>query len=211
MPDQPDIAPKIAPDRPLVILDVDEVLALFFQGFGRFVAQRGYELRCERFALFGNLYAAGGKQPVGMEIGRPLFNAFFLEGGDLMDHAPGAPESLAALSQAASVVILSNAPAHGRDERLRWLQRCAMDYPLIINEGPKGPVVAALAARTSRPAVFVDDIVSHLDSCLIDAPRVTRFQTVADPALRSLAPSRPEHRRIDGWDELLPAIQAAIR
>jgi hypothetical protein len=200
----------IAADRPLVIVDVDEVLALFFQGFGRFVEQHGFELRADRFALFGNLFRPGGTEAIELATGRWLFDEFFRSGADLIDPAPFAPESLAELSESAQLVILSNAPAHGRDERVRWLARHGMAYPLIINEGPKGPAIARMAAQTARPTAFVDDIVSHLDSCLEADPRVKRFQTIADPRLRSMAPSKPDHRRIDGWDQLLPAIKAAI-
>jgi hypothetical protein len=139
-----------------------------------------------------------------------LFDEFFRSGGELIDPSPGAPQALAALAEQASIVILTNAPAHGREERLRWLVRHGMDYPMIINEGPKGPAIAALAAQTAGPAAFVDDIVYHLDSCAVAAPAVHRFQTVADERLRILAPTKPEHRRIDGWDLLRPAIEGAI-
>ena len=114
------------------------------------------------------------------------------------------------LAGQAQVVILTNAPEHGREERARWLTRHGMDYPMLVNTGPKGPVIAELVAQTRAPAVFVDDILSHLDSCAVAAPRVARFQTVADLLLRPLAPTSPEHTRIDGWDALLPAIQAKI-
>jgi hypothetical protein len=201
---------QIPGNRPLVVLDVDEVLALFFQGFGRFVAQHGYELRCDRFALFSNIFAPGGTEHLEIATGRALFDEFFRTGADLMDPAPGAPESLARLAETAEVMILTNAPSHGRDERARWLVRHGMDYPFVINAGPKGPAIARLAMRTRGPVVFVDDLVHHLDSCAEAAPHVRRFQTVADEALRPLAPSKPEHRRIDGWADLLPAIEAAI-
>jgi len=200
----------IAPDRALIVVDVDEVLALFYQGFGRFIAGHGYELRSDKFALFSNIFQPGATEHLEIETGRALFDEFFRSGADLIDPAPAAPESLAALAKSATVVILTNAPEHGRDERSRWLKRHGMDYPMIINEGPKGPAIAAMADQTLFPAVFVDDIVSHLDSCALAAPRVRRFQTVADPILRPLAPSKPEHRRIDGWTNLLPAIQAEL-
>jgi hypothetical protein len=204
----PDLA--IASDRALIIVDVDEVLALFYQGFGRFIARHGYELRSDKFALFSNIFQPGATEHLEIETGRALFDEFFRSGSDLIDPSPGAPEALAALAAAASVVILTNAPAHGRDERRRWLQRHDMNYPMIINEGPKGPAIAAMASQTEGRVVFVDDIVSHLDSCAVSAPRVHRFQTVADPILRPLAPSKPEHPRIDGWINLLPAIQAEL-
>ena len=186
------------------------MLALFYQGFGRFVAQHGYELRCDKFALFSNIFTPGATKHLEIETGRKLFDEFFRSGADLMDPAPGAPEALATIAQAADVMILTNAPSHGRDERARWLVRHGMDYPFVINDGPKGPAVARLAMRTRGPVVFVDDLVHHLDSCARAAPHVRRFQTVADEALRPLAPSNPSHKRIDGWDALLPAIEAVI-
>ena len=201
---------SLAADRPLIVVDVDEVLALFYQGFGRFVAGRGYELRCEKFALFTNLFVPGATQHLEIETGRALFDEFFLSGAELIDPAPGAAAALAALAGEAQVVILTNAPEHGRAERLRWLKRHGMDYPMLVNAGPKGPVIAELAGRTHAPAVFVDDILGHLDSCAEAAPRVARFQTVADLLLRPLAPTKPEHTRIDGWDALLAAIQEKI-
>jgi hypothetical protein len=200
----------IAADRALIVVDVDEVLALFYQGFGRFVAGHGYELRSDKFALFSNIFQPGASEHLEIESGRALFDEFFRSGADLIDPAPHAPEALALLAREATVVILTNAPAHGRDERSRWLNRHGMNYPMIINEGPKGPAIANLAGQTSGQAVFVDDIVSHLDSCAAAAPRVRRFQTVADPVLRPLAPTKPEHTRIDGWPDLLAAIQTAL-
>jgi hypothetical protein len=45
---------------PLVIVDVDEVLAQFMRGFGTFVERHGFELRVDRFALFQNLTLVPG-------------------------------------------------------------------------------------------------------------------------------------------------------
>jgi hypothetical protein len=125
--------------------------------------------------------------------------------------APGAREGLARLAADASVVILTNAPAHGREPRARWLANNGFPYPLILNSGLKGPVVAALAARTTRPAAFIDDLLPNLESVAEAAPGVLRYQLVADERLRPLAPNAPErHRRIDDWDRLTEEIAAAL-
>jgi hypothetical protein len=50
--------------RPLFLIDVDEVLGLFVQAFGRFAELRGMELRVDGYALFRNLYRLGGAEPV---------------------------------------------------------------------------------------------------------------------------------------------------
>ncbi|MCA6241690.1 MAG: hypothetical protein IM667_13720, partial [Phenylobacterium sp.] len=46
----------VSGQRPLIIVDVDEVLGLFMEGFARYLATRGFEMRFDRFALFQNIY-----------------------------------------------------------------------------------------------------------------------------------------------------------
>jgi hypothetical protein len=193
--------------RPLLIVDVDEVLGLFIHGFGRFVTTRGYEFRLDRYALFQNIYQPGAAEHLDLESGRVLFDDFFRFACDEMEPAVGAAEALAALAENATIVALTNAPDHARQPRTRWMARHAMDYPLLINSGAKGSAVAALAARTQGPVAFVDDLLFNLDSVAEVAPDVHRFQMVADERLRTLAPAAPDrHPRIDDW----PALQAEI-
>ena len=191
------------PTRGLAIIDVDEVLALFVQGFDRYLRTRGYEWRLQSFALFPNIYADGGADPVEIALGRSLFADFFALGCGGLEPAPGAAEGLATLATAAQVVILTNAPESARALRSQWLKNHNMDYPMIISEGLKGRPVATLAARVKGPVIFVDDLLPNLDSVAEAAPHVTRFQMVADPALRKFAPTRPEkHPLITEWAEL---------
>jgi hypothetical protein len=214
------VAPSRAPDlaalgldlaRPLLIVDVDEVLGLFMQGFGRFLEARGYEMRIDRYALFQNIFRPGATEHVDLAEGRVLFDDFFRFGCGDIEPAPGGVQALADLSRRAGVVILTNAPGQGRLARARWLGRQGLDYPLILNTGPKGPLAAALARQTSGPSVFIDDLLPNLDSVAESAPAVTRFQMVADPRLRLFAPSAPErHTRIDDWPELKDAVARAI-
>ncbi len=197
----------IDPAMPLLIADVDEVLGLFMHGFGRFLATRGYEFRMDRFALFQNIFARGAREHLDLAAGQALFDDFFRFACDDMEPAPGAVEALAELSKGAGIVALTNAPDHAREPRTRWMARHGMDYPLLINSGPKGPAVAALAARTRGPVAFVDDLLGNLDSVAEAAPTVHRFQMVADPGLRRIAPAAPDrHPRIDDW----PALRVEI-
>ena len=199
---------EIDPEKPLLIVDVDEVLALFMHGFGRFVATRGYEMRVDRFALFQNIYRLGESECIDLATGRTLFDDFFRFAAEDIDPAPDAAHSLRKLRQAGvTIVILTNAPPHAREPRARWLVKHGMDYPLIINEGAKGGPVAALAAQTRKPVAFVDDLLGNLESAAEAAPRVHRFQLVADERLRPIAPTAPErHTRIDRWPKLREAL-----
>ena len=201
----------VRPDTPLVIVDVDEVLARFMHGFGTFIARHGFELRFDRYALFQNIYRPGETEHLDLIAGRALFDDFFRDGAEDLLPATGAADALADLSTRADIVILTNAPEHGRQARGRWLKTHGFDYPLVINSGPKGPSAAYLSERTASPSVFIDDLLPQLDSVAQSAPWVTRFQMVADERLRPLAPSDPErHTRIDLWSDLKPAIERKL-
>ncbi len=203
---------RIAPDRPLVIVDVDEVIGLFMRGFETFLGGHGLEMRIERFALFQNIYRPGATSHLDVGEGRRLFDAFFACDPQEMDVAPGAVEALATLARQASIVILTNAPPSSRPARARWLIDNHLPYPLVVGAGPKGRAVAAMAARTAHPVAFVDDLLPNLDSVRFEAPKVHRFQSVADERLRPLAPVAPDrHPRIDDWPDLAAAIGQALR
>ncbi|THD65068.1 MAG: hypothetical protein E8A49_00160 [Phenylobacterium sp.] len=200
----------LSPERPLVIVDVDEVLGLFMAGFGAFVAECGYELRFERFALFQNLYRPGAREPVDIAVGRELFNDFFAIGCGELEPAPGAVEALRRLKPHAEILILSNAPASAERLRGDWLKKHGLPHALILSSGPKGPITAALTAQSRGKSAFVDDLLPNLDSVAEHSPRTATFQHVADPRLRPLAPRSDKHPRIDDWRDLGEAIAAAI-
>jgi hypothetical protein len=201
----------VDPAAPMLILDVDEVLAMFMLGFERFVGRHGLEMRITRFALFENLYRPGEPDPVDLALGRTLFDAFFDTDGDDIDPAVGACLAVERLSRDATVIILTNAPDKSRQARGRWLAKHGFPYPLIINSGPKGAAVAALSARTHAPVAFVDDLLPNLNSVAERAPGVHRFQMVADERLRPLAyADAARHRRIDHWPALGEAIGDAL-
>jgi hypothetical protein len=201
----------ISLERPLVIVDVDEVLGLFMKGFGVFLAERGFDFRIDRFALFQNIYPQGAAEHLDLESGRKLFDDFFATRCAEIEPAPGAVEALERLHRRAEILILSNAPPQAERARGEWLQRHGLPHPLILGSGLKGPMTAALVAQTPQRTAFVDDLLPNLDSVAQHAPQTATFQHVADERLRPLAPSAPErHPRIDDWAELAAAIEAAV-
>lgn len=197
--------------RPLVLVDVDEVLGLFMQGFGDFLASRGLEFRIDRFALFQNIYEPGAAEHLDLAKGQALFNDFFRTHCHEIEPAPGAIAGLNRLARGAEILILSNAPAEAERLRAHWLERHGLPHPLILNVGPKGPIAAGLVGQTPHPTAFVDDLLPNLDSVAEHAPATATFQHVADTRLQPLAPRSERHPRIDDWAELAEAIEAAIR
>jgi hypothetical protein len=201
----------LSPDRPLVLVDVDEVLGLFMRGFGDFLAQRGLEMRIERFALFQNIFRPGAAEHLDIAEGRRLFDEFFGGHCHKIEPAPGAVAALERLAGPAEILILSNAPAEAERLRTAWLRKHGLKHPLVLNSGPKGPVAAGLVCQTAHRTAFVDDLIPNLDSVAEHAPGTATFQHVADLRLRPLAPRSERHPRIDDWAELADAIEAAIR
>jgi hypothetical protein len=201
----------LSPDRPLVLVDVDEVLGLFMQGFGAFLSGHGLEMRIDRFALFQNIYRPGAAEHLEIAEGRRLFDAFFGDHCHEIEPAPGAVAALNRLAAHAEILILSNAPAPAERLRTQWLRKHGMPHPLILNSGPKGPIAAGLTAQTRQPTAFVDDLLPNLDSVADHSPATATFQHVADLRLRPFAPRSERHPRIDDWAELGEAIEAAVR
>jgi hypothetical protein len=208
----PEIADlRLDPARPLVLVDVDEVLAMFMRGFERFLGGHGLEVRLNRFAIFQNIFLPGADTHLDLDEGRRLFNLFFEKDVEDIDPAPGAREALDRLARHASIVILTNAPPQARAPRARWLVKHGFDHPFVINTGPKGPAVAAISALTTGKAAFIDDLLPNLDSVTMSAPAVATLQMVADLRLRPLAYQAPDrHPRHDDWTDMGPAIAAAI-
>lgn len=197
-------------DRPLVVVDVDEVLGLFMKGFGDFLARRELELRIERYALFQNIFRPGAAEPLGEAEGKLLLDAFFGAHCAEMEPAPGAVAALNRLGRRAGIVILSNAPPQAEALRAGWLRTHGLPHPLILNRGPKGPITASLARQSRSRSAFIDDLLSNLDSVAEHAPQTATFQHVADERLRALAPRSERHHRIDDWRLLGEAVEQAI-
>lgn len=196
--------------RPLLICDADEVLVRFAATFTAFCEHLGLTLRLDSFALFGNLRHGDGSLVSNDEIGA-LITRFFEERVEACPPLPGAVEALADLADIAEIVVLTNVPDAQRARRERAFAAHGMPYPVIANQGLKGPAVRDLAAGRQRPVVFVDDVPQHHESVFAHAPQVHRLHMVGDPMLRDLLDDAVHaHQRIDSWDEALPLVRARL-
>ena len=199
--------------RALVICDCDEVLLHFALPFRDYLAaQHDMDLKFESFSLAGSIRRRSCGSPIGQAELEPLLDGFFDSHLDTQYPAAGAVEALAALSADADIVVLTNVQDMVRTRRGTELARHGMPYPVICNQGPKGPAVAALIAeRAPRRAVFVDDLPHHHGSVARHAPDVHRIHMVADPALRALIPpADAAHARIDDWPTALEHIRGVL-
>jgi hypothetical protein len=167
----------VDPDRPLIVVDVDEVLGLFMRGFEVFVGGHGLEMRIDRFALFQNLYRPGEATHVDVSHGRRLFDAFFACDPHRMDVAPGAASALAGLADRATIVILSNAPEVCRATRAptAFVDDLLPNLDSVEAEAPHVHRFQSVADERLRPfAPSAPDRHPRFDTWVDLAPAIAR-------------------------------------
>ena len=215
MSEDPETARQIAElstdTRPLLVLDVDEVLIEFVRPFVRFLDGRGIELRLETFRLYGSAIERSTGKPLEDERVATLLEAFFQAQAEWQTVADGAAEAVAALAGGAEVVMLTAMPHRHRAIRRAHLDRLGFPYPLLTTEAAKGPAIRQLRGAAGRPVAFVDDIPNNLASVRTAVTDAHLFHLMATPSLRRLLPPLEEGIvAVDDWRLASPKISRAL-
>src|ERR1700743_3617311 len=180
-------AARLTPGRPLLIVDADEVILRFVDGFDRFLRGGGLYLDLSSYRLHGNVKRLDDGTPL-LDVEVTALLDEFRRDLDSLEIVEGARETLAALAPRLEVVVLTNISPAQAGPRLRNLTTLGLDLPLVANSGLKGPAVKALAARAGRPAFFVDDIPQNLASAAESSPEIWRIHLIGDARLKRLLP-----------------------
>ncbi len=196
--------------RPLIIVDADEVLLRFVDGFDRFLNERGLYLDLGTYRLHGNVKRRGDDVVV-LDVEVTALLEEFRRDLDALEPVDGAREVLLELSARADVVVLSNiSPLQARARR-RNLDALGLAFPLVCNTGPKGAAAGALGAKAGRPVFFVDDIPQHLVSVQEAIPHVLLIHLVGDLRLKPILPPCPQaHLRADSWEDAARFMRAHL-
>lgn len=166
--------------RPLVVCDVDEVVLHFLRDFEDFLGGNDLWLDPASFALNGNVRRREGGEPVSTaELGE-LIMRFFAERTRHMQPVAGAHEALTSIADAAQVVLLSNIPEAYQDDRAANLADHGFNFPLVVNRGPKGPAVKAMADGHRASVVFIDDVPSYIASVAEHCPAANLVHFLQD-------------------------------
>ena len=192
---------RLKAGRPLLIVDADEVLLQFVEGFDRFLDRQGLFLDLTAYRLHGNVKRRDDLTPI-LDVEVTALLDDFRRDLDWLEHVEGARDSLNALSRQLDIVVLTNISPAQADARRRNLEGFGLDLPVVANSGLKGESVKALAARAGRPSFFVDDIPHNLASAAQHAPDVTRIHLIGDERLKPLLPAaETAHYRAEGWKD----------
>lgn len=197
--------------RPLAIVDVDEVVLRFVPHLEAFIGAQGYRLDVVSFGITGNVSRLGSCRAVPAPEVAALIAGFFAAHVGDQEPVPGAAAALARLATRLDVVLLSNVPAEHGARRAARLADLGLPHPLVVNDGPKGPAVAHLARRISRPIFFVDDGPQNLASVRDAAVEAHLVHFVDDPRYFRLAPDVPgTWLKSRDWAEVATRIEAAL-
>ncbi len=203
-------AAGVEPGRPLVAVDADEVLVHFAEHFGEHCAARGIRFSLVEYRLDTALRHADGR-PLDREEIAPLIWEFIETETRDQRAIDGAADGLATLAREAQVVVLTNAPAKMRADRIANLADLGMPYPVVMNEGGKGRALRWLAERAAAPVAFVDDSVDQHGSAARHAPDVLRVHMVAPEILRPIVGQAPgAMARVHDWAAATDALRRAF-
>ncbi|MEI9427537.1 hypothetical protein [Mesorhizobium sp. Cs1299R1N3] len=215
MSDDPETARQIeelaADDRPLLVLDVDDVVLEFIRPFPHFLKARGYGLTLASFRLTGNIAETASGRLIEQPEVMALLGDFFDAQADWQSITDGAAEALTGLGDRAEIILLTAMPHRHRAVRRAHLDALGLSYPLLTTEMAKGPAVARLRGKTGRPVVFVDDQPANLASVRESVADANLFHLMADNSLRAFLPSVPDDVVVvQDWHQAAPKIAAAL-
>jgi hypothetical protein len=200
MSDDPETARQIeelaADDRPLLVLDVDDVVLEFIRPFPRFLEERGLGLTLNSFQQ--------------TEV-TTLLDEFFDKQAEWQSVTDGAAEALARLGEHAEIVLLTAMFHRHRAVRRAHLDALGLTYPLLTTEMAKGPAVAKLRGTKGRPVAFVDDQPLNLISARKSVADAHLFHLMADNSLREFLPPLPDDIVVvQNWQDAMPKIAEAL-
>ena len=195
------VARSLTPGRPLVIVDADEVILRFVDGFDKFLRSEGLFLDLTSYRLHGNVKRLDDRTPI-LDVEVTALLDEFRRELDSLELVDGAQEALRALEARVDIVVLTNISSAQAAARQRNLAALGLDISLVANSGVKGPALRALAAQAGRPAFFVDDIPQNLASAAEAAPDIWRIHLIGDDRLKPLLPPAAHaHLRAERWSD----------
>ncbi len=197
-------------DRPLLVLDVDDVILEFIRPFPRYLEKAGFRLQMGSFRLHGNIFHVDTGAAAEKERVHDLVARFFDDQHAWQTVTDGAAEAIETIARDAEVVLLTAMPHRHRDIRRRHLDELGLTYPLLTTEMAKGPAIRRLRGAAPRPIAFVDDMPHNLVSAQQEVPDAHLFHLMAENALREFLPPGEGITVVDDWRDAQPRIAEAL-
>ena len=202
----------LAPHRPLIVCDADEVLLLFLDSLHAYLAQRDLKLDMKNHRITGNITHLATGAPFLTEDMPALMKDFFAAAALHMKAVPGAKSALKTLAASAQIVVLTNVPLAQKHDRIANLKHQGLPHTVVANSGSKGPAVAWLSQQVRAPIFFIDDLGFHIDEVTATCAQVCAIQFIANKQL-FLHGEKPKkyHHRANQWPCVENYIMARLR
>ncbi len=198
--------------KPLFVTDCDEVLLHMVTHFADWLHEaEDIHFDLENGGFEGALTRTENGTKVKPEEIWPLLGGFFDTEMPRQTVIPGAREALDEIAKIADIVILTNLTDARNQDRREQLKALGMDYPVVTNQGEKGPPLKKIIDEYApSTALFVDDLPMHHKSAALHAPECWRLHMIGEeklaPQVACAHKARHAHNRIDTWADALPWI-----
>ncbi|PRX10509.1 UNVERIFIED_ORG: hypothetical protein BCL66_104304 [Martelella mediterranea] len=197
--------------RPLLVVDVDEVVLQFVAPFKAFLRANGHALNLQTFSLNGNVISLADGRRVENARVASLLSAFYDQQEDWQKPFAAARETLEELTDIADVLLLTAMPPTHLEKRRRLLSRFGFAFPLIASEKPKGEVLRTLCKTHPPQLIFVDDMLYNCRSVSECLPDALTINLLINDDYRALAPkTMPPSVVATGWDHAAAIIRRHV-
>lgn len=206
-----DVASELKQDKPLLLVDADEVVLRFIDTLRSYFETRGARLGNRGFKLFGNVEDSATGDVLDDAVIKALLKDTWQDRASRMDPVPGAAEALEALSKDWSVVILTNVPIEYAQMRVQNLLSAGMPYPVIANADGKGPAVRTLTETLKAPSAFVDDLPPQHTSVAKHAPETHRIHYIYSEEFGAMIGRADDaHVRLESWPDIRSHLEQIL-
>ena len=190
-------------EKPLLIIDADEVLVLFASHFSKYLIKKGWSLNLKSYRLDDAIMHIEDGHIADKITYQKLIDNFINQETATQPEAPGASDTLKKFKERAEIVILTNVPNIAYDQRIENLYNLNMVYPTISNSGMKGPALVKLKELTNRTCIFVDDNPYQIASAAKHVPEIYRFHfTACNIVKRTMPYADGATHRPSSWKEI---------
>ncbi len=197
--------------RPLLVVDVDEVVLEFVDPFVRYLDAEGFAFATQSFRLTGNVVERSSGRTAGAEETAALLDSFFAIQAEWQSPLPGVVDALRRLAGEVEVVMLTAMPHRYHAIRRAHLDTLAIPYPLLTTEMAKGPAISRLRGEAARSVAFVDDLPNNLLSVRQSVPQAHLFHLMGHAGMRAMLPPLPDGiRSLGDWSDAEPALRSSL-
>ncbi len=197
--------------RPLLVVDVDEVVLEFVDPFVRYLENEGFVFATQSFRLTGNVIERSSGRTAGAEETSALLDSFFAVQARWQSPLAGVVDALRRLAGEVEVVMLTAMPHRHHAIRRAHLDSLAIPYPLLTTEMAKGPAISRLRGEHARRVAFIDDLPHNLVSVRDSVPQASLFHLMANAGMRAMLPPLPEGiSPLADWSHAEPVVRAAL-